>query len=220
MIHLVVPGLLWPKDSIVEVTRGLELPALQALLGRGRRTRRPAVTAERWLCEAFGIAGEELRELPIGALRLLGEGHDPGGGAWLCADPVHLRFSRNTLVVDAAGPDLAMDEAAQLDPYSYTIAMNAAVGHAKGLRDGAAVWVETETGRRVKGRLRLMQGIHPEGLGIAGCAGHTSEGMPVARGKGVAFNELLEIDWAHVSPVNLNLDLCVRVRVSPVEASR
>jgi len=113
-----------------------------------------------------------------------------------------------------------LDEAAQLDPYSYTIAMNAAVGHAKGLRDGAAVWVETETGRRVKGRLRLMQGIHPEGLGIAGCAGHTSEGMPVARGKGVAFNELLEIDWAHVSPVNLNLDLCVRVRVSPVEASR
>ncbi|GIK24423.1 MAG: hypothetical protein BroJett006_06690 [Betaproteobacteria bacterium] len=114
MIHLVVPGLLWPKDSIAEVTRGLELPALHALLGRGRRARRPAVSAERWLCEAFGVAGEELRELPIGALRLLGEGHDPGGDAWLCADPVHLRFSRNTLVVDAAGPDLAMDEAAQL----------------------------------------------------------------------------------------------------------
>ncbi|MDT3736039.1 MAG: hypothetical protein ROZ00_07430 [Denitratisoma sp.] len=114
MIHLVVPGLLWPKDSIAEVTRGLELPALHALLGRGRRMRRPAVPAERWLCEAFGIAGEELRELPIGALRLLGEGRDPGKDAWLCADPVHLRFSRNTLVVDAAGPDLGMDEAAQL----------------------------------------------------------------------------------------------------------
>lgn len=114
MIHLVVPGLLWPKDSVAEVTRGLELPALHALLGRGRRGRRPAVSAERWLCESFGIAGEELRGLPIGALRLLGEGHDPGGDAWLCADPVHLRFSRNTLVVDAAGPDLDMDEAAQL----------------------------------------------------------------------------------------------------------
>ena len=114
MIHLVVPGLLWPKDSIAEVTRGLELPALHALLGRGRRVRRPAVSAERWLCEAFGVAGEELRELPIGALRLLGEGHDPGGDTWLCADPVHLRFSRNTLVVDAAGPDLSLDEAAQL----------------------------------------------------------------------------------------------------------
>lgn len=110
MLHIVVPGLLWPKDSIAEVTRGLELPALHALLGRGRRMRRPAVPAERWLCEAFGIKGEEL---PVGALRLLGEGRDPGGDAWLCADPVHLRFSRNTLVVDAAGPDLGMDEAAQ-----------------------------------------------------------------------------------------------------------
>lgn len=117
MIHLVVPGLLWPKDSLAEVTRGLELPALHALLGRGRRARRPAVTAERWLCEAFGIKGEEL---PVGALRLLGEGRDPGGEAWLCADPVHLRFSRNTLVVDAAGPDLGMDEAAQ-----FAAALNA-----------------------------------------------------------------------------------------------
>ncbi len=114
MIHLVVPGLLWPKDSLAEVTRGRELPALHALLGRGRRVRRPAVPAERWLCEAFGIKGGELRELPIGALRLLGDGGDPGTDAWLCADPVHLRFSRNTLVVDAAGPDLDQDEAAQL----------------------------------------------------------------------------------------------------------
>ena len=39
MIHLVVPGLLWPKDSIRDVTQGLELPALGALLGRGRRER-------------------------------------------------------------------------------------------------------------------------------------------------------------------------------------
>lgn len=111
MIHLVVPGLLWPKESLAEVTRGLELPALHALLGRGRRARSPALPPERWLCESFGVQAEEP---PVGALRLLGEGHEPGADAWLCADPVHLRFSRNTLVVDAAGPDLALDEAAQL----------------------------------------------------------------------------------------------------------
>ncbi|CAG0933269.1 MAG: hypothetical protein EFKGCFLK_01666 [Rhodocyclaceae bacterium] len=114
LLHIVVPGLLWPKDSVGEITRGLELPALHALLGRGRRARGPALSPERWLCGAFGVAGDERRELPIGALRWLGEGRDPGADAWLCADPVHLRFSRNTLVVDAAGPDLAADEAAQL----------------------------------------------------------------------------------------------------------
>jgi molybdopterin-containing oxidoreductase family molybdopterin binding subunit len=112
-----------------------------------------------------------------------------------------------------------LDEAAQLDPYSYAIAINADVGKAKGLRDGAPVWVETETGRKVKGRVKLMHGIHPEGLGIAGCAGHWAEGMPMAKGKGVAYNELLEIDWEHVSPVNLNLDLCVKVKVTIAEDS-
>jgi len=114
LLHLVVPGLLWPKDSIRDVTQGLELPALGALLGRGRRERRTTVSFERWLCEAFGVRPDELQELPIGALRLLGEGIDPGRDAWLCADPVHLRFSRNTLVIDAAGPDLAIEEAAPL----------------------------------------------------------------------------------------------------------
>ena len=41
--------------------------------------------------------------------------------------------------------------------------------------------------------------------------------MPVAKGKGVFYNDLLELDWEHVSPVNINLDLCVKVRVMPAE---
>jgi molybdopterin-containing oxidoreductase family molybdopterin binding subunit len=107
-----------------------------------------------------------------------------------------------------------LDEAARLDPYSYTVSVNAAAGHAKGLKDGDSVWVETEAGRKVKGKLHLTEAIHPEGLGIAACAGHWGKGMPIAEGKGVFFNELLEVDFKHVSPVNLNLDLCVKVKVS------
>lgn len=113
-----------------------------------------------------------------------------------------------------------LDEAAQLDPFSYTIALNADAGAKQGLRDGAMVWVETETGRKVKGRVHLTQTIHPEGLGIAACAGHWGDGMPVAKGKGVFFNELLELDWKHASPVNLNLDLCARVKVTLAEDAR
>lgn len=120
-LHLVVPGLLWPKDSIHDVTQGLELPALASLIGRGHLERRPPQPFERWLCEAFGVQAEEL---PVGALRLLGEGLDPGKDAWLCADPVHLRFSRNTLVVGGAGePDLAQHEAEQ-----FVAALNAHLG--------------------------------------------------------------------------------------------
>ena len=77
--------------------------------------------------------------------------------------------------------------------------------------------VENEHGRKVKGRVRLTQLIHPEGLGIGACAGHWSDKMPRAKGKGVFFNDLLELDWAHTSPSNLSLDLCVKVKVSKAE---
>ena len=113
-----------------------------------------------------------------------------------------------------------LDEAARLDPYSYTISINTVAGRAKRLNDGDLVWVETETGRKVKGKLHLTEAVHPEGLGIAACAGHWGKGMPIAEGKGVFFNDLLEVDFAHVSPVNLNLDLCVKVKVSKCAEAR
>jgi molybdopterin-containing oxidoreductase family molybdopterin binding subunit len=106
-----------------------------------------------------------------------------------------------------------LDETAQLDPFTYKVAMNAAVARRKSLSEGDEVWVETVKGRRVRGRLHLTELIHPEGLGVAGCAGHWGDGQPIAKGKGVFFNDLLEIDFDHVSPVNLNLDVCVKVRV-------
>lgn len=106
-----------------------------------------------------------------------------------------------------------LDEAARIDPFSYTIAINKSTGLKKGLRDGEMVWVESEKGRKVRGKVHLTEAMHPEGLGFAACAGHWSERLPVARGKGVFFNDLLEVDFEHSSPVNLNLDLCVKVRV-------
>jgi molybdopterin-containing oxidoreductase family molybdopterin binding subunit len=108
-----------------------------------------------------------------------------------------------------------LDEAARMDPISYTIAVNTATGRRKGLREGQEVWLESPAGRRVRGRVHLTEAVHPEGVGVGGCAGHWAKTLPVARGKGVFFNELLEIDWAHTSPVNLNLDTCVKLRIVP-----
>lgn len=110
-----------------------------------------------------------------------------------------------------------LDEAARLDPFSYTIAVNAATARRKGLRQGQPVWLESPKGRRVRGRLHLSEAIHPEGVGVGGCAGHWAATLPVADGKGVFFNELLEIDWHHASPVNLNLDTCVKLRIVPCD---
>jgi len=108
-----------------------------------------------------------------------------------------------------------LDEAARVDPFSYTIALNATTGRGKSLAEGQEVWLESARGRRVRGRIHLTEAIHPECVGVGGCAGHWAKTLPIARGKGVFFNELLEIDWEHTSPVNLNLDTCVRLRIVP-----
>jgi molybdopterin-containing oxidoreductase family molybdopterin binding subunit len=107
-----------------------------------------------------------------------------------------------------------LDEAAQMDPFSYNIVINEDVGKAKGLASGDQVWVENEQGKRVTGKLRLTQLIHPEGMAFGACAGHWTDKMPVAKGKGVFFNELLEVDFEHSSPSNLNMDVCVKLKVT------
>jgi len=127
-------------------------------------------------------------------------------------------YYRDTLHTNSFTMENAwLDEAAQLDPYSYNIAMNTQSGLKRGLEDGDMIWLETERGRKVKGRVHLTQAIHPEGLGIAALCGHWAKGMPVAEGKGIFYNELLELDWEYVNPVNLTLDLCSKVKVSKVE---
>ena len=110
-----------------------------------------------------------------------------------------------------------LDEAARLDPFSYAIAMNRGEAKKRGFSDGQRVVVESETGRKVEGRLKLTEGIHPEGLGFAAMCGHWTDGQPIAKGKGVFYNDLLELDWEHASPININLDLCVKVRVTAAE---
>ncbi len=109
-----------------------------------------------------------------------------------------------------------LDEAAQLDPFSYTMAINENVGRAKGLKSGDEVWVENDKGHKIKGKVRLTQGMHPEGLGVGACAGHWAARMPVAKGKGIFFNDLLEIDLEHSSPSNMNQDVCVKVKVGKI----
>jgi len=112
-IHLVIPGLVWPAATVTDLTRGLALPALQALLGHARVTSAPAMSLEAWLGQAFGLAPETL---PHAALRRLGEAdHAAVDGEWLCADPVHLHFARERLLLsDASDLALTAGEAAAL----------------------------------------------------------------------------------------------------------
>ena len=97
-MHLVVPGLLWPQDSLRETVRDLRLPALAALLGRGERRYGAGKSLHTWLRSAFGLGDGEI---PWGALRRRAESESESAveGFWMCADPVHMRFVRDALVV-------------------------------------------------------------------------------------------------------------------------
>jgi hypothetical protein len=93
-LTLLVPGLLWPREILRDITFDLPLPALSLLLGRGRRSTLP--DDDTWLADAFGLEAP----LPAAALRLLASGGDPGQDDWLCLDPIHLRLEERAVIID------------------------------------------------------------------------------------------------------------------------
>ncbi|OGQ81206.1 MAG: hypothetical protein A3G40_07200 [Deltaproteobacteria bacterium RIFCSPLOWO2_12_FULL_57_22] len=96
--------------------------------------------------------------------------------------------------------------------HSYDVLVNADAAQKKGIRDGDEVWLESPV-NKVRVKAKLTQCIHPEAVGVAGHFGHWSQGMPVARGKGINFNSLLPTDLEHIDKISTALDHCVQVRL-------
>ena len=120
-LTLLVPELIWPEpDALQEILLGderetldaLTCPALTTLVARSRQTRRLPQSLEATLTDAFGLP----EGAPYAALRLLGESAAPAGVAtdacWVCADPVHLRFQQDRLILADSGTfGIELDEA-------------------------------------------------------------------------------------------------------------
>ncbi len=106
-----------------------------------------------------------------------------------------------------------LEEVCRSEPYSYFICMNSRTAGDKGISDGDPIWLESTEGRRLKGRARLTEAIHPQAVAIAGNGGHWAEGMPLARDRGVFFNSLLTFDLEHIDLVSLTIDGDARVKV-------
>ena len=106
-----------------------------------------------------------------------------------------------------------LNELSELDPWTYYVVINAGEGKRRSIRDGDLIWIESIDGYKIKGRVRLTEGIHPEALGIANNCGHWAEGLPIAKGKGARVCELQPIDLEHTDMPTNNLDLCQKVRI-------
>ena len=111
--HLLVPDLFWPDRDFREIYRGLDTPALEQLLAKGRRPHADTPSAEAWLCGHFGV--ERQGDCPVAPYSLLADGGEPGRHHWLRADPVHLKLEGGRLVLAGSGTfSLSQQEAERL----------------------------------------------------------------------------------------------------------
>ena len=110
-LELVVPAL-FPAQELPPAS----MPALELLLGRGRRTNVSGAKLELWLCRAFGSCGQtDETPVPAGALTAHAHGLDAGTASWLRADPVHLRPDRDRVfLVPGQAISVTAEEAGSL----------------------------------------------------------------------------------------------------------
>lgn len=111
--QLLVSDLFWPDRDFSEIYRELGAPAMEQLLGKGRRRHTDAESVEAWLCEQFGV--ERQQDWPVAPYCLLADGGEPGAHQWLRADPVHLRLEGGRLVLaDSGAFSISQQEAESL----------------------------------------------------------------------------------------------------------
>ncbi|MDR3391728.1 MAG: hypothetical protein P4L77_08330 [Sulfuriferula sp.] len=112
-IDLLVPHLIPAAEMRQALLDNLALPALATLLARGSHTMTDAPGGmDAVLYRRFGIARQA--DWPIAPITLLADGGNPAEHYWLRADPVHLRATRDQLMlVDSAAFNISQDEAEQ-----------------------------------------------------------------------------------------------------------
>lgn len=109
--HLVIPALFWPAPDAAQAHADLRLPALEALIARGRRSAAATSPLERWLAHTYGLAADQ----GSAPFALQADGGEPGEAIWLRADPCHMRVNRDRLMLsDAATFDITREEAEAL----------------------------------------------------------------------------------------------------------
>lgn len=109
-LTLLLPGLLWPRQALADLVRGLALPSFSFIAGRATRHRDVAATWHAELARRAGLGGP----LPFAALRRGATGQ-PGNASLLCLDPVQLTFAERRLVLaDPSLLALSAEESASL----------------------------------------------------------------------------------------------------------
>jgi anaerobic selenocysteine-containing dehydrogenase len=110
-----------------------------------------------------------------------------------------------------------IDEVSKTNPFSYYVNINEATAKTKGLKAGDIVEIESWRGLKVKGMLQTRKAQHPETLTVMGVSGHWAKGQPIAKGKGVNFNSLIDFRFSDMDPVSGSTEVCVKVKVKKID---
>ncbi|MCK9990817.1 MAG: hypothetical protein WA112_11320 [Rugosibacter sp.] len=127
MLTLIVPGLIWPYQALLDMTGGLPpagsgnassaltLSGMGIFLGRGKMFRQTPITVPQAIAQLLNLQIPAGFGLPAAALRTLTLGtpsHPQDKTPCLCLDPVHLAIEQTRLRVDPPqNLALTMDEA-------------------------------------------------------------------------------------------------------------
>jgi len=107
-----------------------------------------------------------------------------------------------------------MEIGEKLDPSYDAVCMNPNVAAAKGLKDGQAVWVESQYGK-TKGRLHLSELFHPESVGMGGALGRMVDTLGKGPSQRLHYNRLLDASLSTMDLIAGGVENTVRVKVYP-----
>ncbi len=109
-----------------------------------------------------------------------------------------------------------VDEMSKNNPYSYNWVMHHDMAKKKGIKDGDWIVVENLYGDKVAGRVKLSWLIHPHCIAAVGL-GNWAKGRPIARDKGIRYNELLRGNARNFDSITGSFEDSARVKVYRVE---
>lgn len=245
-LTLLVPELIWPEPNDQLTLGKLSVPGFEWLAAHATLERQPKQAFENVLARQFGVD-----QAPFGALRLFGEAagqtlsEAARDGHWLCADPVHLRFHHERIVLaDAGAFDVDDDEAHALagalnETFADVGRFHVATSRRWYLRLNEAIEHPAETlstiaGRRIDGELsgkesRLTRWLNEVQMFLHG---HPVNERRQAQGKpainslwlwgGGALPALQTAAWSAVSthnPLATGLALASGIPAEPLPAS-
>ncbi len=85
----------------------------------------------------------------------------------------------------------------------------------KGLAEGDWVEIETDSGKKATGRIKLTSGIHPEVTAVWASTGRWARSVTRdGKTRGIHFNSLLALDDEHLDFVSGAIDSCLRVKLT------